>query len=159
MIVIGWGDAALEEALYLTKFASKVIMLVRRDEFRASKAMQTKVFDNEKIEVMRNTEAVELLWEEVLEQVRVKNNQSGEEQLLDVAWLFYAVGHRPNVEFLDGQLELQDSGHIKTNGDSMQTSVEWVFAAGDVQDRIYRQAITSAGTWCMAALEAERYLW
>lgn len=158
MVIIWWWDAAIEEALYLTKFASKVIMLVRRDEFRASKAMQEKAFNSDKIEIMRNTQALELLWDDVLEQVRIKNNISWEESMLDVAGLFYAVGHRPNVEFLDGQLALQDSGHIETKAWTAQTSVEGVFAAGDVQDRVYRQAITSAGTGCMAALEAERFL-
>jgi len=158
MVVIGGGDAAIEEALYLTKFASKVMLLVRRDMLRASKVMQEKAFASDKLEILRNTEAQELLWDEVLQQIRILNNKTQKESVLDVAGLFYAVGHLPNVEFLNGQLELLDSGHIKTIPGSTRTSIEGVFAAGDVQDRAYRQAITSAGTWCMAALEAEKYL-
>ncbi len=159
LIVIGGGDSAAEEASYLAKFGSTVTLLVRRDELRASKAMQKRVFDNPKIEVLWNTNATEVLGDgKLMNQVRVKNNKTGEERVLDASGLFYAIGHEPNTAFLGGQLEMDETGYLVTKGNSMATSVPGVFACGDVQDKTYRQAITAAGTGCMAALEAERFL-
>lgn len=159
LVVIGGGDSACEEASYLAKFGSSVTMLVRRDELRASKAMQKRVFDNEKIQIMWNTNATEVLGDgKLLNQVKVKNNQTGEESVLDAGGLFYAIGHKPNTEFLNGQLETDDTGYVITHGKSTATNVPGVFAAGDVQDKTYRQAVTAAGTGCMAALEAEKFL-
>lgn len=158
IVVIGWGDAALEEAIHLTHFASEVLLLVRRDQLRASKAMQEKVFKNEKIQILWNTEATELVGEKLLSGVWTINNKTQEKVLIECAGVFYAIGHTPNTTFLGWQVELDETGYIKTIPWSTKTSVEGVFAAGDVQDRIFRQAITSAGTGCMAALEAEKYL-
>lgn len=158
IVVIGWGDAALEEAIHLTHFASEVLLLVRRDQLRASKAMQEKAFKNQKIQILWNTEATELVGEKLLSGVRTINNKTQEKVLIECAGVFYAIGHTPNTAFLGWQVELDETGYIKTIPWSTKTSVEGVFAAGDVQDRIFRQAITSAGTGCMAALEAEKYL-
>ena len=158
IVVIGWGDAALEEAIHLTHFASEVLLLVRRDQLRASKAMQEKAFKNEKIQILWNTEAIELVGEKLLSGVWTINNKTQEKVLIECAGVFYAIGHTPNTTFLGWQVELDETGYIKTIAGSTKTSVEGVFAAGDVQDRIFRQAITSAGTGCMAALEAEKYL-
>lgn len=157
IVVIWWWDVACEEAMYLTNFASEVIMLVRRDVLRASKAMQEKVFKNEKITIMWHTEAVSCHWDKNLEWLTVVNNQTKEESEIECRGLFYAIGHQPNTEFLNGQLEMDETGYIITH-DWVKTSVPWVFAAWDVQDKIYRQAITSAWTWCMAALEAEKFI-
>lgn len=158
IVVIGWGDAALEEAIHLTHFASEVLLLVRRDQLRASKTMQEKTFKNEKIQILWNTEATELVGEKLLSGVWTINNKTQEKVLIECAGVFYAIGHTPNTAFLGWQVELDETGYIKTIPWSTKTSVEGVFAAGDVQDRIFRQAITSAGTGCMAALEAEKYL-
>ncbi len=158
-VVVVWGwDSAIEEALNLTNFASKVIMLVRRDVFRASQAMQAKALANPKIEIMRNTEVLEAFWENLLNSLKIKNNKTSEESILETSGLFYAIGHSPNTWFLDGQLDLDSDSYIITKDWTTETSVPWVFAAGDVQDKKYRQAITSAGTGCMAALEAEKYI-
>lgn len=159
LVVIGGGDSACEEASYLSKFGSSVTMLVRRDELRASKAMQKRVFDNPKISILWNTNATEVLGDgKLLNQVKVKNNVSGDEQVIDAGGLFYAIGHEPNTAFLNGQLEMDETGYVITHGKSTATTVEGAFACGDVQDRIYRQAVTAAGSGCMAALEAERFL-
>lgn len=158
IVVVWWWDVACEEALYLANFWSEIVMLVRRNVLRASQAMQDKVMKNEKIKIMRNTEVLECFWEKNLESIKIVNNQNDEESMLECKWLFYAIWHQPNTEFLQNQLDLDESWYIVTH-DWVKTSVEWVFAAGDVQDKIYRQAITSAWTWCMAALEAERYIW
>jgi len=158
IVVIGGWDAAMEEAIYLTTFASKVTVLVRKDKLKASKSMQEKAMKNPKLEILRNTEATELLWDVLLKQVKIINNQTKEEKVLDARWLFYAIWHKPNTEFLHWQLELDESGYIITKPWTTQTSVKWVFAAGDVQDKKYRQAITSAWTGCMSALEVEKYL-
>ncbi len=158
LVVIGGGDTACEEALYLTKFASKLVMVVRRDVLRASKSMQERVFTNEKIEVKWNTNPLEARGQQKLEAVRVKNNKTGEESILEAGGLFYAIGHQPNTAFLNGQLALDEVGYIKTVPGTTKTSVEGIFACGDVQDKVYRQAVTAAGSGCMAALEAERYL-
>jgi len=157
IVVIWWWDVACEEAMYLTNFASEVIMLVRRDVLRASKAMQEKVFKNEKITIMWHTEAVSCHWDKNLEGLTVINNQTKEESEIECRGLFYAIGHQPNTEFLNGQLDMDETGYIITH-DWVKTSVPWVFAAWDVQDKVYRQAITSAWTGCMAALEAERFI-
>lgn len=159
LVVIGGGDSACEEASYLAKFGSTVTLLVRRDELRASKAMQKRVLENEKITILWNTNALEVLGDGTLmNQVRVKNNKTDEETVLDASGLFYAIGHEPNTAFLNGQVATDETGYILTSGDSMATNVPGVFACGDVQDKTYRQAITAAGTGCMAALEVERFL-
>ena len=158
ILVVGGGDAAMEEAIHLTHFASEVVVLVRREQLRASKVMQERALNNPKITFLWNTEAVEVVGNQLLEGVRVVNNQTQEKKLIECSGLFYAIGHKPNTDFLDGQLELDEAGYIQTQPGSTQTSVAGVFAAGDVQDKKYRQAITSAGTGCMAALEAEKFL-
>lgn len=159
LIVVGGGDSAAEEASYLAKFGSKVTMLVRRDTLRAGKAMQKRVFENQKIEVLWNTNAVEIIGNgKLLSGVRIRNNKTDRETEIEAGGFFYAVGHQPNTAFLGGQLAGDDAGYLITAPDSTATNVRGVFAAGDVQDKIYRQAITAAGSGCMAALEAERYL-
>lgn len=158
IVVIWGGDAAMEEAIHLTHFASEVVVLVRRDALRASKAMQERALNNPKITFMRNTEAEEAIGDKFLTGVSVINNKTGEKSLIECSGLFYAIGHQPNTSFLNGQLELDEAGYILTKPGTTQTSVAGVFAAGDVQDKKYRQAITSAGSGCMAALEAEKYL-
>ncbi|MFA7565782.1 MAG: thioredoxin-disulfide reductase [Alkalispirochaeta sp.] len=159
LVVIGGGDSACEEASYLAKFGSKVTMLVRRDVFRASAAMQKRVFDNKKIEIMWNHNATEVIGDgKLLTHVKVRNNKTGEEQTLEAGGLFYAVGHTPNTDFLNNQVEMDETGYIVTTGKSTATNVPGVFAAGDVQDKTFRQAVTAAGTGCMAALEAEKFL-
>ncbi|AFG36809.1 thioredoxin-disulfide reductase [Spirochaeta africana] len=158
LVVIGGGDSAAEEASFLTKYGSSVTMLVRRDELRASKAMQKRVFENEKITVMWNTEAQEVLGEKMLEQVRVRNNKTGEEQLLPAKGLFYAIGHKPNTDFLGDALDKDETGYLVTVPGTTRTNVPGVFACGDVQDKHYRQAVTAAGSGCMAALDAEKFL-
>jgi thioredoxin reductase (NADPH) len=158
LVVIGGGDSAAEEASYLTKFASKIFLLVRRDALRASKVMQERIMSNPKIKVLWNTEAEEAFGENFLEGVQVTNNTTNEKQRLSVRGLFYAIGHVPNSSFLDDQLQLDETGYIVTVPGSTQTSIPGVFACGDVQDKRYRQAITAAGSGCAAALEAEHYL-
>lgn len=158
LAVIGGGDSAVEESSYLTKYAAKVIVLVRRDVLRASKVMQERLLANPKIEVLWNTEAKEALGEKTLTQLCVIQNKTKKESTLDVGGLFYALGHLPNTAFLGGQLGLDETGYIKTQPGTTKTSLEGVFACGDVQDKVYRQAVTAAGTGCMAALDAERYL-
>lgn len=158
LAVVGGGDSAVEEATFLTKFASKVLMIVRRDVLRASKVMQERAKNNPKIEIMFNTVPLEVLGEKSVSGLKIKNVQTNLESTVPVGGLFYAIGHLPNTGFLEGQLELDETGYIKTKPGSTKTSVEGVFAAGDVQDKIYRQAVTSAGTGCMAALDAEHFL-
>ena len=158
LAVVGGGDSAVEEAVYLTKFASKVLMIVRRDVLRAAKVMQDRVQNNPKIEILFNTVPLEVLGERSVSGLKVKNVISNAEMTLPVGGLFYAIGHLPNTVFLGGQLELDETGYIKTKPGSTKTSVQGVFAAGDVQDKIYRQAVTSTGTGCMAALDAEHFL-
>ena len=158
LAVVGGGDSAVEEATYLTKFASKVLMIVRRDVLRASKVMQERAKNNPKIEILFNTIPLEVLGDKSVSGLKVKNAQSNVETSLSVGGLFYAIGHLPNTSFLEGQLELDEAGYIKTKPGSTKTNVDGVFAAGDVQDKVYRQAITSAGTGCMAALDAEHFL-
>jgi thioredoxin reductase (NADPH) len=158
LVVIGGGDTASEEASYLTKFASKVYVVHRRGELRASKIMAQRLVSNPKVEMVWFSEAIETLGEKFLTGVKVKNVQTGETRVIEAAGLFYAIGHVPNTEFLAGQVKLDDTGYITTVPGTTQTSVEGVFACGDVQDKVWRQAITAAGTGCMAALEAERFL-
>jgi thioredoxin reductase (NADPH) len=158
LAVIGAGDSAAEESIYLTKYGSKVNMLVRTDKMRASKAMQDRVLSNPKIQVHWNTEAVDIFGNGHMEGVKVRNTKTGEESKLHAKGLFYAVGHSPNTSLFKGQLELDEIGYVVTKHGSVETSVEGVFAAGDVQDHEFRQAITAAGTGCMAAMLAERWL-
>lgn len=158
VVVVGGGDSAAEEATYLTKFASKVTMLVRKDHLRASKAMQQRVLNNEKITVMWNTVLVEALGNQVLTHLKVQHVLTKEETTLEASGLFYAIGHVPNTAFLENQIDLDEVGYIRTVPGSTKTSVEGVFACGDVQDKHYRQAISAAGSGCMAALDAEKYL-
>lgn len=159
LAVIGGGDSAAEEAVYLTKYGSHVHLLVRRDHMRASKAMQDRVLKNPKITVHWNTQVVDAFGDDqAMQGLRLKNNATGELQELHVRGVFYAIGHTPNTLLFKGQLALDKAGYITTQPHSVETSVDGVFAAGDVQDHLYRQAITAAGTGCMAALLAERWL-
>ncbi len=158
LVVVGGGDSACEEASYLAKFGSSVTMLVRRDQMRASKAMQKRVQRNEKINILWNTVPVAALGDQKLERVRIKDKVSGEEREIEASGLFYAIGHKPNTDFLAGQLEMDEAGYLITEPDSTKTGVPGVFAAGDVKDKVWRQAVTAAGMGCMAALEAERLL-
>ena len=159
LAVIGGGDSACEEAIFLTKYASKVFLLVRRDVLRASTIMQKRVTNNEKIEVLWNTEALEAKGDgKLLKSLRIVNNKTKEEKDLQVNGLFYAIGHIPATKIFADQLKTDEAGYIQTTPGTASTSIEGVFAAGDVQDKIYRQAITSAGSGCMAALECEKFI-
>lgn len=158
LVVVGGGDTAVEEATHLTKFGSKVYLVHRRDSLRASKAMQQRAFNNPKLEMVWDTVLLDAVGENELEGVKLQNIKTGKESLLPAKGLFYAIGHTPNTTFLDGQLKMDESGYILTEPGSTRTSVRGVFAAGDVQDKRYRQAVTSAGTGCMAALDAEHFL-
>ena len=158
LAVVGGGDSAMEEATYASKFASKVYIIHRRDEFRASRIMAERALANPKIEVIWNKEVVEVLGYDQITGLRLEDTVTGERSDLEVGGLFVAIGHTPNTAFLDGQLELTPKGYVKTQSWRTATSVDGVFAAGDVMDDYYRQAITAAGTGCMAALEAERWL-
>jgi thioredoxin reductase (NADPH) len=158
LVVIGGGDTAMEEAMHLSKFGSKVYVAHRREELRASKAMQERVLANDKIEILWNTVLIDVDGTSALEHVLLKNVKTGEEYKLEAKGLFYAIGHTPNTAFLNGQLELDEAGYIVTEKGTTKTSIPGVFAAGDVQDKVYRQAITSAGTGCMAALDAEKFI-
>ncbi len=158
VVIVGGGDTAAEEATYLANLSPKVTMLVRREELRASKAMQHRVFNKKNIHVMWNTEAVEVLGDKVVEGVRVKNNKTGEESVVPCAGFFLAIGHKPNTDIFKGQLDMDDVGYLITKPGTTKTNRPGVFATGDAQDKIYRQAVTAAGTGCMGALEAERYL-
>ena len=156
--VVGGGDSAIEEATFLTKFADKVTIIHRRDELRASKIMQDRAFANPKIEFLWNHVVTEVLGDEKVEGLRVENTQDGAESTIDVTGLFVAIGHLPNTDLFKGQLAMHDNGYLDTRPDSSYTDVEGVFACGDVQDHVYRQAITAAGSGCMAAIDAERWL-
>ncbi|MDN3670896.1 thioredoxin-disulfide reductase [Echinicola jeungdonensis] len=156
--IVGGGDTACEEAAYLANICDKVYMLVRSDEMRASQIMQKRVMNNPKIEILWNSETEEILGEEEVEGVRVKNNQTHEVSELEVTGFFVAIGHQPNTQIFEGMIEMNESGYIKTLPGSTKTNIEGVFACGDAQDHIYRQAVTAAGTGCMSALDAERYL-
>ena len=156
--IVGAGDTACEEASYLANICSKVYMIVRRDEMRASQIMQNRVMKNPKIEILWNTETVEILGNEEVTGVTVKNNKTNETKDLKVSGFFVAIGHEPNTGIFKGIIDMDETGYIRTVPGSTRTNVEGVFASGDAQDHIYRQAVTAAGTGCMAALDAERYL-
>ena len=159
VIIVGGGDTAMEEATFLTKFASKVTVIHRRDELRASKAMQNRAFDNEKIEFMWDSELIEVLGEKVVQGVKVKNRKTTVVTTLeDVTGVFIAIGHKPNTDLFKGVLTMDDVGYIQTKGQSTETDLPGIFASGDAMDPIYRQAVTAAGTGCRAALDAERFL-
>jgi thioredoxin reductase (NADPH) len=156
--IVGAGDTACEEASYLAKICSKVYMIVRKDEFKASKAMQNRVLSTPNIEVLFNSETDEILGDNGVEGVRIKNNVSGELTEFSIKGFFVAIGHHPNTDIFKPYVETDEQGYIKTTQGSSHTNVEGVFCAGDAQDKIYRQAVTAAGSGCMAALDAERWL-
>ncbi|MBA2335440.1 MAG: thioredoxin-disulfide reductase [Pyrinomonadaceae bacterium] len=160
IVVVGGGDTAMEEALFLTRFASKVTLIHRRNEFRASKIMQDRVLNHEKIEILWNTEVKEILGskETGVESIRIGNVETRAESMLPTQGVFIAIGHKPNTGLFKGVLEMDEIGYLKTEGRTMKTNVEGVFACGDAQDSYYRQAVTAAGTGCMAAIDAERFL-
>jgi|TARA_B100000795_G_scaffold87189_1_gene63475 thioredoxin reductase (NADPH) len=156
--IIGGGDTAAEEATYLAKICSKVTMLVRKEQMRASKAMQHRVTNTPNIVLKYNTEIDEVLGKQVVEGLRMKNNATGTTEEIPITGLFIAIGHKPNTDIFKGQLDMDDAGYLITKGKTTDTNLPGVFASGDVQDKEYRQAVTAAGTGCMAALDAERYL-
>ncbi len=156
--VVGGGDTACEEASYLSKLCKKVYLIHRRDELRASKAMQHRVMKAPNIEIMWNHVPKEIVGDQTVNGVLLEDVKSGETRRLDVEGFFVAIGHKPNSDIFEGQLEMDGNGYLKTSPDSTRTNVPGVFAAGDVQDHVYRQAVTAAGTGCMAAIEAERFL-
>ncbi|MEJ2595527.1 MAG: FAD-dependent oxidoreductase, partial [bacterium] len=163
VVVVGGGDTAAEEATYLANMCRKVYLIHRRDELRASKAMQKRVFNTPNIEILWNHEVKEIVgisegFTKALNGVIVFNNKTGEERKLDVEGYFVAIGHTPNTELFRGKLNMDDTGYLITAPDSTATSVPGIFAAGDVQDKHFRQAITAAGTGCMAAMESERFI-
>ena len=159
VIVVGGGDSAMEESLFLTKFAKKVTVVHRRDKFRASKIMQERVLNHEQIEVAWNKEVIEIKGDKQVSSVVLKDSNSKEEEEKEIDGVFIAIGHTPNVEFLNGFVELDEKGYIKTGfTSSTSTSMSGVFASGDVADSVYRQAVTAAGTGCQAAIDAERWL-
>jgi len=156
--IVGAGDTACEEASYLSNICNKVYMLVRRDEMRASQIMQKRVMNNPKIDILWNTETDEILGEEEVSGVRVFNNKTQETSELAISGFFVAIGHKPNTEIFKDYLHMDDAGYLKTIPGTTKTNIEGVFACGDAQDNVYRQAVTAAGTGCMAALDAERFL-
>src|SRR6185369_14420609 len=158
--VVGGGDTAMEEATFLTRYAAKVFVVHRRDKLRASKIMQEKAFRNEKIEFIWDSELKEILGtnEHGVTGVRLHNFKTGKESTFDCSGVFVAIGHKPNTGLFKGQLEMDDVGYLKTSGHSTATNIPGVFACGDVQDSFYRQAVTAAGTGCMSAIDAERFL-
>lgn len=158
VLVVGGGDSAMEESMFLTRFASKVYVAHRREELRASQIMQERAFDNDKIEFLWNTEVIDVLGDEQVEGVKLINNETEATWEKPVAALFLAIGHTPNTEIFEGWLDMDDAGYIQTKPDSSYTNIPGVFASGDAQDHVYRQAVTAAGTGCMAAIDAERWL-
>ncbi|MES2199265.1 MAG: thioredoxin-disulfide reductase [Chlamydiota bacterium] len=158
LYVIGGGDSAIEEAIFLTKFGKKVFLVHRRDELRASKVMIQRALNHPKIEVLWNTVLSQVLGDNIVRSVILENLQTKEKQTREAGGVFFAIGHTPNTSFLGGQVALESNGYIQVQAGSTRTSIEGVFAAGDVQDHIYRQAVTAAGSGCMAALDAERWL-
>jgi thioredoxin reductase (NADPH) len=156
--IVGAGDTAAEEALYLSKLCSTVHMFIRRDEMRASKVMQDRVKNAANIKMYWNTETDEIIGDKTVEAVRIRNNQNGDTATIPIKGFFVAIGHQPNSDIFKGWLDMDEAGYIKTIPGTAKTNIEGVFAAGDVQDKIYRQAVTAAGSGCMAALDAERYL-
>lgn len=155
--VVGGGDTAIEEALFLTRFATKVTVIHRRDELRASKIMQERAFNNEKIEFLWDSEVAEILGENEVEGLRIRNKETGDDSEIAVGALFVAIGHKPNTELFQNALETDDQGYIIVS-EGTRTSLEGVFACGDVMDKVYRQAVTAAGTGCAAAIDCERWL-
>lgn len=158
LYVIGGGDSAIEEAIFLTKFGSKVYLVHRRDKLRASRIMQERALNHPKIEILWDSAIIEVLGDSVVRSVKVKNLKTDQESQRDSGGVFFAIGHTPNTAFLNGQIDLHENQYIKVNPGTCQTSVSLVYAAGDAQDHVYRQAITAAGTGCMAAIEVEREL-
>ncbi len=156
--VVGGGDSAVEEALFLTKFASTVTLIHRRDSLRASKIMQDRLFANDKMRFMWNTRVIDLIGDQTLQGARLRNTKTDVESEVAFAGLFVAIGHRPNTDLFKGILDMEDNGYLKTKPGSSLTNIEGVFACGDVQDHIYRQAITAAGSGCIAAIDCERWL-
>ncbi len=156
--IVGAGDTAAEEATYLANICKNVTMLVRKDYMRASKAMQHRVNNTPNLKVLYNTEVDEVIGDQVVDGLRMVNNQTGEKSEIEITGLFIAIGHKPNTDIFKGQVDMDDTGYIITEGKSTKTNIPGVFASGDVQDKEYRQAVTAAGTGCMAALDAERYL-
>ena len=156
--IVGGGDTAAEEATYLAKICSKVTMLVRKEQMRASKVMQHRVTNTPNIDLKYNTEIDEVLGQQVVEGLRMRNNKTGTTEEIPITGLFIAIGHKPNTDIFKGQLNMDDAGYLITKGKTTDTNLPGVFASGDVQDKEYRQAVTAAGTGCMAALDAERYL-
>ena len=156
--MIGGGDSAVEEANFLTKFASKVTLVHRRDKLRASKIMQDRAMSNEKIAFQWNSQLEEVLGDDVVTGIRVRNTQTHQTEDIPLSGVFVAIGHTPNTSLFTGQLDMDEQGYIRTQPNRSTTNIPGVFAAGDVQDSRYRQAITAAGSGCMAALDAERYL-
>ena len=156
--IVGAGDTAAEEALYLSKLCTTVHMFIRRDEMRASKVMQERVFKTANIKIYWDTDTEEVLGDKHANAVKIKNNKTGETQTIPVNGFFVAIGHQPNSEIFKGWLDMDEAGYIKTIPGTSKTNLEGVFACGDVQDKIYRQAVTAAGSGCMAALDAERWL-
>lgn len=156
--IVGAGDTAAEEALYLSKICAQVHMIVRRDEMRASKVMQERVKNTSNIKIYWNSETDEVIGDKKVSGVRIRNNKTGDTQEIPVSAFFVAIGHQPNSEIFKGWLDMDEAGYVKTVPGTSKTNIEGVFAAGDVQDKIYRQAVTAAGSGCMAALDAERYL-
>jgi len=156
--IVGAGDTAAEEALYLSKLCATVHMFIRRDAMRASKVMQDRVVNTKNIKVYWNSDTEEILGDKTVNGVKIKNNKTGESQTIPVSGFFVAIGHQPNSEIFKGWIDMDDAGYIKTIPGTSKTNIEGVFASGDVQDKIYRQAVTAAGSGCMAALDAERYL-
>jgi thioredoxin reductase (NADPH) len=156
--IVGAGDTAAEEALYLSNLVTTVHMLIRKEQMRASKVMQERVKKTPNIKIYWNTETEELVGENKVEGVRIYNNVTGEKQIIPITGFFVAIGHQPNSDIFKGWLDMDEAGYIKTIPGSSRTNIEGIFACGDVQDKIYRQAVTAAGSGCMAALDAERYL-
>lgn len=156
--VVGGGDTAAEEATYLSNICNKVYLIVRRDQLRASKAMQNKIFKTPNIEVLWNHNTIEVIGDKQVNGARLKNNKTGEEKSIKIDGFFVAIGHKPNTDIFTGQVELDETGYIITRKGTTKTNIEGVFACGDVQDKTYRQAITAAGSGCMAALETEKFL-
>ena len=158
VVVVGGGDSAAEEATYLAKLCNKVYMLIRKDEMRASKIMQQRVLNTENLEVLYNHETIEVMGDKTVHSIKVLDTKKNKEKIISATGFFLAIGHSPNTKIFQDQLEMDDVGYLITKPDSSKTNLPGVFASGDAQDSIYRQAITAAGSGCMAALDAERYL-
>jgi thioredoxin reductase (NADPH) len=158
VVIVGAGDTAAEEASYLAKLCSKVTMLIRKDEMRASKAMQHRVANTKNIVMLYNHETIDIVGEKGVEGAKVLNNKTGEEYVIPCTGFFVAIGHKPNTDIFKGWLDMDETGYLKVTPGTSKTKIAGVFASGDAADKVYRQAVTAAGTGCMAALDAERYL-